>query len=39
MPEQLVTVGTYSTAYEANLVKAELESFDRRRVSSAGALY
>lgn len=27
MPEQLVTVGTYSTAYEANLVKAELEAF------------
>ena len=28
MPEQLVTVGTYSTPYEANLVKAELEAFD-----------
>jgi hypothetical protein len=28
MPEQLVTVGTYSTAYEANLVKSELEAFD-----------
>ena len=28
MPEQLVTVGTYSTPYEANLVKSELEAFD-----------
>ena len=28
MPEELVTVGTYSTLYEANLVKAELEAFD-----------
>lgn len=28
MPDQLVTVGTYSTAFEANLVKAELQAFD-----------
>ena len=28
MPEQLVTIGTYSTSYEANLVKSELEAFD-----------
>jgi hypothetical protein len=28
MPEQLVTIGTYSTSFEANLVKAELEAFD-----------
>lgn len=28
VPEQLITVGTYSTAYEANLVKAKLEAFD-----------
>ena len=28
MPEQLVTVGTYSTLYEASLVKGELEAFD-----------
>jgi hypothetical protein len=28
MPEQLVIVGRYSTACEANLVKAELEAFD-----------
>jgi hypothetical protein len=28
MPEQLVTVGAYSTVFEANLVKSELEAFD-----------
>jgi hypothetical protein len=28
MPEQLVTVGRYNTAFEANLVKAELQAFD-----------
>jgi len=28
MPDQLVTVGTYSTDYEANLVRAELEAFN-----------
>ena len=28
MPEPLVTVGTYSTAYEANLVRSELEAFE-----------
>jgi membrane protease subunit (stomatin/prohibitin family) len=28
MPEQLITIGTYSTPYEANLVKGELEAFD-----------
>lgn len=28
MPETLVTVGTYSTSYEANLVRGELEAFE-----------
>jgi hypothetical protein len=28
VPERLVTIGTYSTAYEANLVKSELEAFE-----------
>ena len=28
MPDQLVTIGSYSTAYEASLVRAELEAFD-----------
>jgi len=28
MPDALVTLGAYSTAYEANLVRAELEAFD-----------
>ena len=28
MPDHLVTIGAYSTPYEANLVRAELEAFD-----------
>lgn len=28
MPDQLVTIGSYSTGYEASLVRAELEAFD-----------
>ena len=28
MPDQLVTIGSYSTAYEASLVRGELEAFD-----------
>jgi hypothetical protein len=28
MPEQLVTIGAYSTPYEANLVRSELEAFE-----------
>lgn len=28
MPDQLVTIGSYSTPYEARLVKGELEAFD-----------
>jgi hypothetical protein len=28
MPEQLVTVGTYGTTFEANLVKGKLEAND-----------
>ena len=28
MPDHLVTIGAYSTPYEANLVRAELEAFN-----------
>jgi hypothetical protein len=28
MPEQLVTVGSYGSTFEANLVKGKLEAFD-----------
>lgn len=28
MPDQLVTIGSYSTPYEANLVRGELEAFE-----------
>jgi hypothetical protein len=28
MPDQLVTIGSYGTTYEANLVKSELEAFE-----------
>jgi hypothetical protein len=32
MPEQLITVGSYSTVYEANLVKAKLATFNLNAV-------
>ena len=28
MPDQLVTIGTYSSSFEAHLVKSELEAFE-----------